>query len=348
MAFGGALGGGVGRAGKAAGGQVGAAADDAAAARESYEAASARAIVAQSKISGGELAFVEGGKRGGQPTSDGKGKGEHKVNHPVAVEIGHTVLDLAGLIPGIGDAVDLANAAWYEKDGRHVEAAITAAAAVPVAGTAAVVVKWGNNAGKLAKLVFKDGKLVKIITQEGKVLTKEGGKIAKETGKTGEKVVKTTEKNSDNVVVHAEDKFGKKTEPNNVIDAKDRFRNKPELNETKATGTYGKEYHDYSPKQQNYQVKDGNDPHAVYDSVGKIGGEGQTSYTSYTYKNPETESVDDIGNVLNRQKTAGEDHVSQKAIEQLQKEQQEALKKLKEALEKAKEKKRGEKLDIES
>ena len=220
LVFSGVLGDGFGTSGRAAAGQVAAAAESAAAARENFEVAQVRAVAAQQAIQGGELLF-------GDPSGDWPDKeeeDENGVKHPVAVEIGHTVLDLAGLIPGIGDAVDLANAAWYEKDGRHVEAAITAAAAVPVAGTAAVVVKWGNNAAKLAKVVFKDGKIVKVITQEGKVLTKEGGKIAKETGKTGGKASETTvSKNADNVVDLSKKRAEKTGTPDNVIDASDGF-----------------------------------------------------------------------------------------------------------------------------
>ncbi len=235
IVFSGVLSGGTETAGHAAGGRLDAAQQSAETSRENYEAASARALASMVAIQGGELAFSHdsGGVDVGNAKEDEpKRLNEHKVNHPVAVEIGHTVLDLAGLIPGIGDAVDLANAAWYEKDGRHVEAVITAAAAVPVAGTAAVAVKWGNNAAKLAKLVFKDGKLVKVITKEGKVLEKEGGKIAKDAGKNAAKESGKTGGEVVDIHVERAEQEPVKIGGDNGIDAREGFNKVSQRNKT--------------------------------------------------------------------------------------------------------------------
>ena len=58
----------------------------------------------------------------------------------------HGVLDVAGLVPGIGEVADLANAAIYAAEGDYVNAAISAAAAVPFAG-------WAATGAKAAKRV---------------------------------------------------------------------------------------------------------------------------------------------------------------------------------------------------
>lgn len=60
----------------------------------------------------------------------------------------HTVLDLAGFIPGLGAIPDLINAGLYAAEGDMANAALSAAAAVPIAGDgvkgAAMVVKHAD------------------------------------------------------------------------------------------------------------------------------------------------------------------------------------------------------------
>ncbi|MGH3566615.1 MAG: DUF6531 domain-containing protein [Pseudonocardia sp.] len=58
-------------------------------------------------------------------------------------EIGHGALDVIGLIPGLGEVADLANAAWYTAEGDYTMAALSAAAAIPFAGWAATGAKAG-------------------------------------------------------------------------------------------------------------------------------------------------------------------------------------------------------------
>ncbi|MCR3721190.1 MULTISPECIES: putative T7SS-secreted protein [Prauserella salsuginis group] len=66
-------------------------------------------------------------------------------------KMGHGALDLAGLIPGIGELADGTNAAWYAGQGRYTEAAISGAAAVPFAGWAATAGKAADKATDIAK-----------------------------------------------------------------------------------------------------------------------------------------------------------------------------------------------------
>ncbi|WTW98812.1 polymorphic toxin-type HINT domain-containing protein [Streptomycetaceae bacterium NBC_01309] len=54
-----------------------------------------------------------------------------------AAPVIHVALDVAGMVPVIGEAADLANAAVYAAEGDWTNAALSAAAAIPVAGNAA-------------------------------------------------------------------------------------------------------------------------------------------------------------------------------------------------------------------
>jgi len=77
-------------------------------------------------------------------------------------EIGHGALDVIGLIPVAGEAADLANSAWYAKDGDYANAALSAASAIPVAG-------WGAAGAKAVKSGLKHSDTV------AKVAKKAGG-----------------------------------------------------------------------------------------------------------------------------------------------------------------------------
>ena len=55
--------------------------------------------------------------------------------------LGHTVLDVAGMVPLVGEVADGINAAWYTAEGDYTNAALSAAAMVPFLGTAASAAK---------------------------------------------------------------------------------------------------------------------------------------------------------------------------------------------------------------
>ncbi|GGM19757.1 DNRLRE domain-containing protein [Micromonospora yangpuensis] len=63
-------------------------------------------------------------------------------------DVGHAALDVAGLVPGVGEVADLANAAWYAAEGDYGNAALSAASAVPFAGYGASAVKGAKYAAK--------------------------------------------------------------------------------------------------------------------------------------------------------------------------------------------------------
>jgi hypothetical protein len=80
----------------------------------------------------------------------------------------HTGLDVIGLIPGLGEIADGANALIYLAEGDKVNAAISAAAMIPGAGMAATGAKLGK---KVAGAVVEGG------------LKKGGREVAEEAAK---------------------------------------------------------------------------------------------------------------------------------------------------------------------
>lgn len=61
-------------------------------------------------------------------------------------DVGHTVLDLAGLVPVLGAPADGINAVWYAAEGDWVNAGLSATGMIPIAGEAATAAKLGNRA----------------------------------------------------------------------------------------------------------------------------------------------------------------------------------------------------------
>src|SRR5256885_8258065 len=59
-------------------------------------------------------------------------------------DVVHTGLDVVGLIPGVGEIADGANALIYLAEGDKVNAALSAAAMIPGAGMAATGAKYGK------------------------------------------------------------------------------------------------------------------------------------------------------------------------------------------------------------
>lgn len=62
-------------------------------------------------------------------------------------DIGHAVLDVAGMVPVIGEVADVANGIWYAAEGDWVNAGLSFAGAIPLAGNAATAAKWGLKYG---------------------------------------------------------------------------------------------------------------------------------------------------------------------------------------------------------
>ncbi|MFC5053876.1 RHS repeat-associated core domain-containing protein [Saccharothrix xinjiangensis] len=58
--------------------------------------------------------------------------------------VGHTALDVAGLVPGLGEVADGINGVWYLAEGNYVDAGLSFAGMVPFGGWGATAAKWGN------------------------------------------------------------------------------------------------------------------------------------------------------------------------------------------------------------
>ncbi len=63
-------------------------------------------------------------------------------------ELAHSVLDVAGMIPGVGEIADVANGLLYLAEGNYVEAGLSLASAIPVAGNAIGAARIASKAGK--------------------------------------------------------------------------------------------------------------------------------------------------------------------------------------------------------
>lgn len=86
----------------------------------------------------------------------------------------HGALDVVGLIPLVGDVADGANALIYLAEGDGVNAALSAAAMLPVGGQAATAAKWGKRGVEATQVGTKVAKAeVKAVKAETKVVKKE-------------------------------------------------------------------------------------------------------------------------------------------------------------------------------
>lgn len=82
-----------------------------------------------------------------------------KRNADVISEVGHTALDVAGMVPVIGAVADGVNAGWYAAAGDYTNAGLSLAGMVPGVGDAAIA---GKLAMKGAKLAAKAGKTIDV------------------------------------------------------------------------------------------------------------------------------------------------------------------------------------------
>ena len=85
----------------------------------------------------------------------------------------HIGLDVVGLIPGVGEIADGANALIYLAEGDKVNAALSAAAMIPGAGMAATGAKWGKKAVGVAAEAG-----VKVAREGAEKGIKEGAEVA--------------------------------------------------------------------------------------------------------------------------------------------------------------------------
>jgi hypothetical protein len=77
-----------------------------------------------------------------------------KASWNVTVGYAHDVLDVGGLVPGVGEPADFVNGVLYTLQGEGTNAALSFAGALPIAGWASTGTKWAKNALKLSDNAF--------------------------------------------------------------------------------------------------------------------------------------------------------------------------------------------------
>ncbi|MCO1653962.1 polymorphic toxin type 30 domain-containing protein [Pseudonocardia humida] len=97
---------------------------------------------------GSTAAGLDAAARGGGALPWGAQEAPPEEDRGLFSAIGHTVLDVVGLVPVVGEVADGANALWYLAEGDELNAALSAAAMVPVAG-------WVATGGKFAVKGYK-------------------------------------------------------------------------------------------------------------------------------------------------------------------------------------------------
>jgi hypothetical protein len=108
------------------------------------------------------------------------------ASHMSLSDLGHTALDVASFVPGLGTVTGLVNAGWYAAEGDWGDAALSAATAIPIAGDFADAAKVGKDALTLGKDVEKGVKLTEEAetaakaAKDGKDLAQEGGHAREE------------------------------------------------------------------------------------------------------------------------------------------------------------------------
>nr|WP_246300247.1 polymorphic toxin-type HINT domain-containing protein [Actinopolyspora biskrensis] len=96
-------------------------------------------------VGGGGSQNRSGGVSGQRTKS--KSESDKEDNHswlPMLKKAGHAMLDVAGMVPVVGNVADGANCGWYMAEGKKTDAALSCAAAVPGAGLAATAGKYGK------------------------------------------------------------------------------------------------------------------------------------------------------------------------------------------------------------
>jgi hypothetical protein len=125
------------------------------------------AVHAGEKLAGKALHAGEKVAQDGAKDFSGAMKDAAKaVTHMSPSEIGHTVLNVAGMIPVIGTPADAINAGWYAAQGDWKDAALSAATAIPGVGDFVGGARLGTTALKIAEdgvdaeRAIKDGREV--------------------------------------------------------------------------------------------------------------------------------------------------------------------------------------------
>lgn len=84
-----------------------------------------------------------------------KQKEAEEAAGPLWKRIGHGLLDLAGLVPVLGEGADLLNGVWYYADGDVINGSLSMASVIPFVG-------WAAQGGKWVRVGLKSEELVEL------------------------------------------------------------------------------------------------------------------------------------------------------------------------------------------
>jgi guanyl-specific ribonuclease Sa len=83
-----------------------------------------------------------------------------------------TVLDVVGLIPAVGEPADAANAAIYTARGDYANAALSAAACIPIVGSLGTTAKLVNKGSQVVDTVVDGAKVIDNLVDTSKIVDK--------------------------------------------------------------------------------------------------------------------------------------------------------------------------------
>src|SRR5690606_18235047 len=96
-----------------------------------------------------------GSRGGGGGSGSGSGNSGPKGASNGLLEGVQTALDVAGLVPGLGEIADGINAVIYAANGDYVNASLSLAAMIPIGGQLATAGKLGVKAADVASTAYK-------------------------------------------------------------------------------------------------------------------------------------------------------------------------------------------------
>jgi hypothetical protein len=134
-------------------------------------------------------AVVDDAASGGRKLFEGALEAARKMS---TSDIAHSALDVAGMVPVVGEAADLTNAGLYALQGRKGEALLSLGSAIPGIGNAVTAAKWGKRAADVADAAGDFGKAAKYADEAGDIgaSTAKAGKKADEAAEAGSRAVK--------------------------------------------------------------------------------------------------------------------------------------------------------------
>jgi hypothetical protein len=133
-------------------------------------------------------------EEGGKAFESAMKDAEQAAKHMSLSDLGHTALDVASFVPGLGTVTGLVNAGWYAAEGDWGNAALSAATAIPIAGDFVDAAKVGKDAITIGKDVETAVKL----GEDAAKATEDGAKIAKDAKdiKEGKDVAQAVDKSA--------------------------------------------------------------------------------------------------------------------------------------------------------